>query len=95
MVSDVMTELLELADDIETWAELQARLEERKVTSLTGVFAPPRKPLLKLRTGELVTEEELGRRSAEQREQAARQSMKGMHPIMVVLDECDELDPIF
>lgn len=95
MVSDVINELYELADDLESWAYCKQQVDQRKVTSLTGIFAPPRKPLLRLRTGELVTEEELARRSAEQRAAAEAQSVKGMHPIMVILDEADALDPIF
>lgn len=93
MVSDVMDELKAVTRQLSEYADLTSE-QAARVSSLTGLWGKP-EPLLKLRTGELVTHTELTRRCEQQQAQAATQTVKGQHPIMLVMDECSALDPIF
>lgn len=74
-----------VSDVIDELKDLAARLEAYG----------RREPLLRLRTGELVTHAELTRRADEQRRAAARQAFGGCHPMVMVIDECQALDPVF
>ncbi len=89
MVNDVMDDLKELTEKLRDYAS-----QPDGAHALPSLhFGPNPQPLLRLRTGELVTESELTRRAAAQRAVAARQKVRGCHPVQVVVDEANDLDP--
>lgn len=83
--------LQELSDQLASYG-IDAGVEELAQMELSFRPRPPR-PLLQLRTGELVTEEELARRCEEQRKAASQQKMRGLHPTVIIIDEAMDLDP--
>lgn len=85
--NQMIDELKELAGRLERYG-VQASCQN--LLAAAGDYAAP---LIRLRTGELVTERELARRAEDQRKVAAKQTLRGVHPMVLEVDETSALDP--